>query len=145
MDTLGYKYDDSHPNKQVYQFVSKENIINEKDTSNDRKIYIKTEYHNQIKPVVLVTLNGFFELVVKSNMPNAAIFQYWVNDVINDLIYRYNVYRDLIISDPNYTIINGIPLKRVLRKFSKEQIDSINGYANKHGIDPVKSMHILFD
>ena len=78
-------------------------------------------------------------------MPNAIKFQYWVNYVINDLIYRYNVYRDLIISDPNYTIINGIPLKRVLRKFSKAQIDSINDYADKNGIDSVKSMHILFD
>lgn len=281
LDTLGYKYDNTHPNKAVYQYVSQVNIINGKDTQANEagvsnNVYIKTEYHNQIKPVVLITLNGFFELVSKSNMPDAVKFQYWVNNevlpalyrgenmainihnnggifesidsvhdefgmpnirgtqgdqikemisnyarltrrtypmafqefkkaywnayhedisklegsgtayqkiatngvydkakavlnvligqcsnaniglenvavvsqltnVINDLSYNYNIYRDLINSDPNYTITNGIPRKRVVKRFTKEQMDAINEYASKHGIDPVEAMHVLFD
>ena len=284
LDTLGYKYKDKEPNKAIYQYVSKENVINGRnDTPHDvggvsDNVYIKTEYHNQIKPVVLITLNGFFELVSRSNMPDAIKFQYWVNNevlpalyrgenmainihnnggifeaidsvrdeagipnirgtqgdqikemisnyarltrrtypmafqefkkaywnayhedisklegsgtayqkiatngvydkakavlnvligqcsnantgyeyenaaivsqltnVINDLSYNYNIYRDLINSDPNYVITDGIPRRRVVRMFSKEQVDAINEYANKHGIDPVKAMHALFD
>ena len=284
LDTLGYKYKAKEPNKAVYTYVSKENVINGKiDTPPTQggvsnNVYIKTEYHNQIKPVVLITLNGFFELVSKSNMPDAVKFQYWVNNeilpalyrgenmainihhnggifesidsvhdefgmpnirgtqgdqikemisnyarltrrtypmafqefkkaywnayhedisklegsgtayqkiatngvydkakavlnvligqcsnanigygfenaavvsqltnVINDLSYNYNIYRDLINSDPNYTITNGIPRKRVVKRFTKEQMDAINEYASKHGIDPVEAMHVLFD
>lgn len=147
LDMLGYKYNDAKPNKQIYQFVSKENIINGKDTET-KEVYIRTRCHiqrYQIKPVVLITLNGFFELVVKSNMPNAAIFQYWLNNVINDFIYRYNIYRGLIESDPNYVVTDGIPRRRGMRKFSKEQIDSINEYANKHDIDSIEAMYLLFD
>lgn len=282
LDTLGYKYKAKEPNKAVYTYVSKENVINGKiDTPPTQggvsnNVYIKTEYHNQIKPVVLITLNGFFELVSKSNMPDAVKFQYWVNNevlpalyrgenmainihhnggifesidsvhdefgmpnirgtqgdqikemisnyarltrrtypmafqefkkaywnayhedisklegsgtayqkiatngvydkakavlnvligqcsnaniglenvavvsqltnVINDLSYNYNIYRDLINSDPNYTITNGIPHRRVVRRLTKEQIDAINEYANKYGTDPVEAMHVLFD
>ena len=284
LDTLGYKYKGKEPNKAVYQYVSPSNVINGKDTPPSlggvsNNVYIKTEYHNQIKPVVLITLNGFFELVSKSNMPDAVKFQYWVNNevlpalyrgenmainihnnggifesidsvhdefgmpnirgtqgdqikemisnyarlrrttypmafqefkkaywnayhedvsklegsgtayqkiatngvydkakailnilisqcsnantgyesentaiisqltnVINDLNYNYNMCRNLIASDPNYVIgADGIPRKRVMRVFTKEQVDFINGYANKHGIDPVELIHILFD
>lgn len=66
-----------------------------------------------------------------------------LTDVINDLSYNYNMYRDLIISDPNYVITDGIPRRRGMRKFSKEKIDSINDYANKNGIDPVEAMCIF--
>ena len=89
LDMLGYKYDDTHPNSAVYKFVSKENIINGRNdtpvsvTGGSNNVYIKTEYHNQIKPVVLVTQNGFFELVGRSNMADAKKFQHWVwNEVI---------------------------------------------------------------
>lgn len=281
LDTLGYKYNNAHPNNAIYKFVSKVNIINGKnDTPHDacgvsNNVYIKTEYHDQIKPVVLITLNGFFELVSKSNMPDAIKFQYWVNnevlpalyrgenmainihnnggifesidsvhdefgmpnirgtqgdqikemisnyarlrrstypmafqefkkafwnayhidisklegsgtayqkiatngmydkaktvlnvliglcsnanmyvsdypaiisqltDVISDLNYNYNMYKDLIISNPDYVIIDGIPRRRGMRKFSREQIYSINDYANKNGIDPVEAMRIF--
>lgn len=274
LDTLGYKYKDKEPNKAIYQYVSKENVINGKDV-NTKEIYIQVD-ENHVKPVVLITLNGFFELVSRSNMPDAIKFQYWVNNevlpalyrgenmainihnnggifeaidsvrneagipnirgtqgdqikemisnyarltrrtypmafqefkkaywnayhedisklegsgtayqkiatngvydkakavlnvligqcsnantgygnaaivsqltnVINDLSYNYNIYRDLINSDPNYVITDGIPRRRVVRMFSNEQIDAINEYANKHGIDPVKAIHALFD
>ena len=148
LDTLGYKYNDAEPNKQIYQFVSKENIINGKDAA--KEVYIRTKcsiQQYQIKPVVLVTLNGLFELVVKSNMPNATKFQYWINNVFIDRIYRDSIYKDLIKSDPNYIITNGIPHRciKVVKRLTKDQIDVINEYANKYGIDSVESMHLLLD
>ena len=138
LDMLGYKYDDTHPNSAVYKFVSKENIINGKDTKT-KKVYIRTRCpikRIQIKPVVLVTLPGFFELVIKSNMPNATIYQYWVINMINDLIYRNSMYENLIKSDPNYTIIDGIPHRR-------KRI--VERYSDAHGIDTAESMHALFN
>ena len=45
----------------------------------------------------------------------------------------------------NLYVTDGIPRRRVVRMFSNEQIDAINEYANKHGIDPVKAIHALFD
>ena len=114
LDTLGYKYNDARPNDAIYNFVSKENIINGKDAKT-KKVYIRTRCpikRIQIKPVVLVTLPGFIELVIKSNMPNAVIYQFWAINMINDLIRRINMYENLIKSDPNYTIIDGIPHRR---------------------------------
>ena len=72
--------------KQIYQFVSKENIINGKGTPpssggvhND--VYIKVDPHHA-KPTVLITRIGFIELVSKSNMPQAQIFQHWMNNEV---------------------------------------------------------------
>lgn len=283
LDMLGYKYDNTHPNSAVYKFVSKENIINGKNdtpvsvTGVSNNVYIKTEYHNQIKPVVLVTQNGFFELVGKSDMADAKKFQHWVwnevipavnrgestainrdgggeifkitdsadeevgipsirgtkvdqikelisnysrlrrdgiyplaardfkihfwnkyhidinkfkgsesecqkivdhglyeqakdvlnelisqcsnanigytaeeatqlNNAFNDLSYKNNVYKDFINSVPNCTIIDGIPYqrKRVVKRLTNEQMDAINDYANKYGIDLIEAMHVLF-
>ena len=130
------------PYRPIYKFVSKENIINGRNDppsaadGGSNNVYIKTEYHNQIKPVVLVTLPGFFELVIKSNMPNATIYQYWVINMINDLIYRNSMYENLIKSDPNYTIIDGIPHRR-------KRI--VERYSDAHGIDTAESMHALFN
>ena len=277
LEALGYKYQEKEPNKAIYKFVSKENIINGKDSpDNEAVVYIQVDEHH-VKPVVLITLNGFFELVSKSNMPDAIKFQYWVNNevlpalyrgdnmainihnnggifesidsvhdefgmpnirgtqgdqikemisnyarlrrttypmafqefkkafwnayhvdisklegsgtayqkiatngiyneakavlnvliglcsnannmgypsenpaivsqltnVINDLNYNYNMYRDLIISDPNYVVTDGIPRRRGMKKFSKEQKELIDDYANKNGIDSVEAMRIL--
>ena len=71
------------------QFVSKENIINGRNDpphsacGGSNNVYIRTGYHNQIKRAVLVTQNGFFELVGKSDMVDAKKFQHWVwNEVI---------------------------------------------------------------
>ena len=278
LDMLGYKYNDARPNDAIYNFVSKENIINGKNTKT-KEVYIQVD-KNHVKPVVLVTQNGFFELVGRSNMPDAIKFQHWVynevipavyngenmainrhgggeffkiadsayeeigipnihgtqadqikelisnyarlrrsnysmaslefkkvfwnayhinisklegsgteyqkivanglydqaktilnvlicqcsnantdytsentpivsqlTNVINDLNYNNSIHMDLFNSDPNYIVTNGIPYrrKRVVKRFTKEQIDAINEYANNHDIDPVKSMHILFD
>ena len=91
LDALGYKYKDKEPNKQIYDFVSKENIINGKD-ANTKEVYIRTRcpiQRFQIKPVVMITFNGFFELVTKSNMPNSAIYRHWVNNILSDLTYKY--------------------------------------------------------
>ena len=91
LDALGYKYKDKEPNKQIYDFVSKENIINGKD-DNTKEVYIRTRcpiQRFQIKPVVMITFNGFFELVTKSNMPNSAIYRHWVNSILSDLTYKY--------------------------------------------------------
>lgn len=286
LDTLGYKYNNARPNDAIYKFVSKENIINGKNDSPhtacgvSNNVYIKTEYHDQIKPVVLITQNGFFELVGRSNMPDAIKFQHWVwnevipavyrgenmainrhgggeifkftdfaseesgipnirgtqadqikemisnyarlrnrnysmaskvfkkafwnayhidisklegsgaeyqrivsnglyeqakavlntlidrcsnantgyvsentaealsylTNIISDLSYSNNIFRDLITSDPNYIITDGIPYRRerVVKRFTKEQIDAINDYANKHVINPIEAMHVLF-
>ena len=285
LDTLGYKYNDGRPNDAIYKFVSKENIINGKnDTPHNacgvsNNVYIKTEYHDQIKPVVFVTQNGFFELVGRSSMPDAKKFQHWVynevipavydgenasinrydnggtfelldyiheevgspsirgtradqikelisnyarltrrtyqmafqefekafwklyhkdisklkgkgpmyqrivdnglydqakyvlnklisqcssantgyvsenmaealsqlSNTINDLNYSYNICMNLINSDPNYTMTNGIPRKRVVKRLTDKQIDTINDYANKYGVDTVEAIHELFD
>ena len=285
LDMLGYKYQDKYPNRPIYKYVSKENIINGRnDTPStvdgvSNNVYIRTGYHNQIKPVVMVTQNGFFELVGRSNMPDAINFQHWVwnevipavnrgeNTAINrnggreifkitdsaseevgipnirgtqadqikelnsnfarltrrnysmafqefekafwksyhkdisklegkgskyqkivdnglfepakkvlnelisqcssantgyvsntteaselsntiaDLSYKNNIYKDFINSVPNCTIIDGIPYqrKRVVKRLTNEQIDVINEYANKYGVDTVKAMHMLFD
>lgn len=282
LDMLGYKYQDKYPNRPIYKFVSKENIINGRNDTpsaadgGSNNVYIKTEYHNQIKPVVLVTQNGFFELVGRSNMPDAINFQHWVwnevipavnggatinrdgggeifkftdsaseeigipnirgtkadqikelisnyarltrrnysmafqefkkafwnvhhkdisklkgsgseyqkivdnglyeqaktilnilicqcssanieyasdntteisqlTNVIIDLSYRNSIYKDFINSNPNCTVINGIPCKRVVKRFTQKQIDTINDYANKYGVDTVEAIHELFD
>lgn len=68
-----------------------------------------------------------------------------LTNVINDLSYNYNIYRDLINSDPNYTITNGNPRKRVVKRLTDKQIDTINDYVNKYGVDTVEAMHVLFD
>ena len=87
---LGYKYQDKYPNRPIYKFVSKENIINGKDDI--KKAYIQTRCPIKrflIKPVVMITFNGFFELATKSNMPNSAVYRHWINNILSDLTYRY--------------------------------------------------------
>ena len=93
LDALGYKYKDKEPNKQIYQFVSNENIINGKD-ANTKEVYIRTRcpiQRFQIKPVVMITFNGFFELVIKSNMPNSTIYRHWLNNILSDLLLGINI------------------------------------------------------
>ena len=279
LDTLGYKYKDKEPNQPIYTYVSKENIINGRDTKT-KEVYIQVD-RIHVRPVVLVTLNGFFELITKSSMPDAIKFQYWVNNEvlpalsrgenmainihndggfldciesnnekagipnirgtqgdqlkemisnyaklrsvlypvaardfkkafwnayhidinklkgsgteyqkivsnglfeqakavlniligqcsnaniesvskntdkalsqltneINDLSYYNSIYKNLVNSDPNYIVINDTPYRceRVVKRLTNEQIDAINEYANKYGVDPVEAMHVLFD
>lgn len=95
LDMLGYKYNDARPNDAIYKFVSKENIINGKnatphtDAGWKNNIYIRTKRnHNQIKPVVMVTQNGFFELVGRSNMPDAKKFQHWMYNEVIPAVYN---------------------------------------------------------
>lgn len=93
LNALGYKYNDAEPNKQIYQFVSNENIINGKD-ANTKEVYIRTRcpiQRFQIKPVVMITFNGFFELVIKSNMPNGIIYRHWLNNILSDLLLGINI------------------------------------------------------
>lgn len=93
LDALGYKYNGAEPNKQIYQFVSNENIINGKD-ANTKEVYIRTRcpiQRFQIKPVVMITFNGFFELVIKSNMPNSTIYRHWLNNILSDLLLGKNI------------------------------------------------------
>ena len=275
LDMLGYKYNDARPNDPIYNFVSKENIINGKSTKT-KEAYIQVDA-NHVKPVVMVTQNGFFELVGRSSMPDAKKFQHWVynevipavnegstisrngggeifkftdsadeevgipnirgtkadqikelisnyarltrrtyqmafqefekafwksfhkdisklkgkgpmyqkivdnglyeqakdvlnklisqcssantgyvsenmaealsqlSNTINDLNYRYNICMNLINSDPNYIMTDGIPCKRVVKRLTNEQVNTINDYANKYGVDTVEAMHELFD
>ena len=89
LDTLGYKYDRSHPNAQIYKYVSNENIINGTpgNITGVHQVYIQVD-NSHVKPVVLVTLNGFFELINRSNMPDAVNFQYWVNNEVLPALYK---------------------------------------------------------
>ena len=64
-------------------------------------------------------------------------------NIIHEISQDISMYRNLIESDPNYAIRNGIPRKRGMKKFSKEQKELINDYANKNGIDSVEAMRIL--
>ena len=96
LDSLDYKYKDKEPNKPIYSFVSPENIINGKGTPpssggvhND--VYIKVDPHHA-KPAVLITRIGFIELVSKSNMPQAQIFQHWMNNEVYAKLYNGEPY-----------------------------------------------------
>lgn len=96
LDSLDYKYKDKEPNKPIYSFVSPENIINGKGTPpssggvpND--VYIKVDPHHA-KPTVLITRIGFIELVSKSNMPQAKIFQHWMNNEVYAKLYNGEPY-----------------------------------------------------
>ena len=96
LDSLDYKYKDKEPNKPIYSFVSPENIINGKGTPpssggvpND--VYIKVDPHHA-KPAVLITRIGFIELVSKSNMPQAKIFQHWMNNEVYAKLYNGEPY-----------------------------------------------------
>lgn len=74
LDTLGYKYKDREPNKAVYQYVSKENVIN-----GDAKANVYMQVDNQyVEPAILISENGFFELIGKSDVPDAVKFRHWV-------------------------------------------------------------------
>ena len=68
-----------------------------------------------------------------------------LTNVIIDLSYRNSIYKDFINSNPNCAVINGIPCKRVVKRFTQKQIDTINDYANKYGVDTVEAIHELFD
>ena len=97
LDALDYKYKEKEPNKPIYTFVSPENIINGKETPPNAGgvpdvVYIKIEYHNQLKPVVLITRIGFIELVSKSNMPQAQVFQHWMNNEVYAKLYNGEPY-----------------------------------------------------
>ena len=77
----------------------------------------------------------------KSNNPTVT----QLADIIGHLEFYTETYKELVNSDPNYIIKDDIPYKRVMRRLTKEQIDAINEYASKHGVDPVEAMHVLFD
>ena len=96
LDSLNYQYKDKEPNKQIYSFVSPENIINGKGTPpssggvhND--VYIKVDPHH-VKPTVLITRIGFIELVSKSSMPQAQVFQHWMNNEVYAKLYNGEPY-----------------------------------------------------
>ena len=52
--------------------------------------------------------------------------------------------KDFINSIPNCAVIDDMPCKRVVKRLTDEQINAINAYINKYGVDPVEAMHILF-
>lgn len=86
LSALGYK--DKETNNPLYEYVSPINIINGKDT--EANVYIQIDEYN-VEPAVLITLSGFFELVMKSNTTEALIFQHWVNNEVLPALYGYNV------------------------------------------------------
>lgn len=96
---------------------------------------ISNGLYNKAREVIIALIWG------KSN--NSAVTQ--LADIIGHLSFYNGIYKDLINSDPNYIIKDDIPYKRVIKRFTKEQLDTINDYANKHGINPVEAMHELFD
>ena len=71
-------YNDREVNKTIYQHVSKENVIN---GNNELNVFIEVD-EQHVEPVILINLNGFFELVMKSITPEARVFQHWVNNEV---------------------------------------------------------------
>ena len=69
LSVLGYK-----DINEVYQYVSPVNIINGNAEAN---VYMQID-EQHVEPVVLITLNGFFELVMRSDVPDAVKFRHWV-------------------------------------------------------------------
>lgn len=82
LNALGYN--DKEFNKTIYQYVSKENVIN---GNNELNVFIQVD-EQHVKPIMLITLNGFFELVMKSNTPEARVFQHWVNNEVLPALYK---------------------------------------------------------
>jgi hypothetical protein len=103
---------------------------------------------NGIYDKAKAVLNVLIGLCSTANMYNMYVSDYpaivsQLTNVINDLNYNYNMYRDLIISNPDYVVTGGIPRKRGMKKFSKEQKERIDDYANKYGIDPIEAMRVF--
>ena len=92
-------------------------------------------------------LNELISQCSKANIGYTAEEATQLTNAIIDLSYKNNIYKDFINSVPNCTIIDGIPYqcKRVVKRLTNDQMDAINEYASKHGIDPVEAMHVLFD
>lgn len=82
LSALGYK--DKETNNPIYEYVSPINIIDGKNT--ETNVYIRIDEYN-VEPAMLITLGGFFELVMKSNTPEALIFQNWVNNEVLPTLY----------------------------------------------------------
>lgn len=82
LSALGYK--DKETNNPIYEYVSPINIIDGKNT--ETNVYIRIDEYN-VEPAMLITLGGFFELVMKSNTPEALIFQNWVNNEVLPALY----------------------------------------------------------
>ena len=100
LDALDYVYDKTHPNRPIYNFVSPENIINNNKINDPAKstgalnqeVYIKSGYRNQVNKVLLITRIGFIEHVSKSNMPQAQVFQHWMNNEVYAKLYNGEPY-----------------------------------------------------
>lgn len=74
---------------------------------------------------------------------NSAVTQ--LANIISHLGFYNETYKDFINSIPNCAVIDDMPCKKVVKRFTQKQIDTINDYTNKHGIDPVEALHELFD
>ena len=82
LNALGYN--DKEFNKTIYQYVSKENVIN---GNNKLNVFVRVD-EQHVEPVILINLNGFFELVMKSITPEARVFQHWVNNEVLPALYK---------------------------------------------------------
>ena len=74
LDALGYRYNKKEVNKVLYQYVSPENIINGDAKAN---VYMHIDKQH-VEPAILISENGFFELIGKSDVPDAVKFRHWV-------------------------------------------------------------------
>ena len=74
LDALGYRYNKKEVNKALYQYVSPENVINGDTKAN---VYMQVD-NRHVEPVILISENGFFELIGHSDVPDAVRFRHWV-------------------------------------------------------------------
>ena len=98
---------------------------------------ISNGLYDKAREVIIALIWG------KSN--NSAVAQ--LADIIGHLSFYNDIYKNLVNSDPNYAVINDTPYrcKRVVKRLTNDQMDAINEYASKHGVDPIEAMHVLFD
>ena len=102
-----------------------------------------TEYQKIVSNGLFDKARGVMIALIWNKSNNPTVTQ--LADIIGHLEFYTETYKELVNSDPNYIIKDDIPYKRVMRRLTKEQMDAVNEYANKHGVNPVEAMHVLFD
>ena len=88
---------------------------------------------------------GTLYLLIGQYSSDDTIIEEQLSDEIAELSGENIMYKNLVDSDPNYIIENGIPHKRVMKKFTEEQAEAIIDYANKHSVDIAEAIRVLFD
>ena len=95
-----------------------------------------------------IVSNGLYDIardvmIALDKGNNSAVTQ--LANMMSHILFYNETYKDFINSIPNCAVIDDMPCKRVVKRLTDEQINAINAYINKYGVDPVEAMHVLFD